>query len=77
MSEQMSIPVPIALKELILSNNLLLTQYQQELTKKVISANIEIMQLLGLNPEEGWKLDTDQMVYIKQEQPIPDDTPIS
>ena len=68
MSEQMSIPVPIALKELILSNNLLLTQYQQELTKKVISANIEMMQLLGLDPNDGWKLDTDEMVYTKQEQ---------
>ena len=68
MSEQMSIPVPIALKELIISNNLLLTQYQQELTKKVISANIEMMQLLGLDPNDGWKLDTDQMVYTKQEQ---------
>jgi len=68
MSEQTSIPVPIALKELILSNNLLLTQYQQELTKKVISANIEMMQLLGLDPNDGWKLDTDQMVYTKQEQ---------
>lgn len=76
MSEQKSIPVPIALKELIESNNKLLTNYQQELTKKVISANIEMMQLLGLDSEEGWRLDTDQMVYIKQEQPTSDDTPI-
>ena len=76
MSEQTSIPVPIALKELIQSNNLLLNQYQQELTKKVISANMEMMQILGLDPNVGWRLDTEQMVYIKQEQPTVNDTPI-
>ena len=68
MSDIKSIPVPIALKELILSNNRLLTNYQKELTNKVISANIEIMQLLGIHPEDGWQLDMEQMVYIKQEQ---------
>jgi hypothetical protein len=73
MQEKTSIPVPVVLRELINSNNALLNQYQQELTKKVISANLEMMQLLGLNPEEGWRLDTDQMMYIKQEN----DTPIS
>ena len=68
MSEIKSIPVPIALKELIASNNELLANYQKELTTKVISANIEIMQLLGLNPDDGWRLDMEQMVYIKQDQ---------
>jgi hypothetical protein len=65
MSEIKSIPVPIVLKELIISNNELLTNYQRELSKKVISANIEMMQLLGLNPEDGWQLDMQEMVYIK------------
>lgn len=69
MQEKMSIPVPIALRELITSNNTLLMQYQQELTQKVISANVEMMQLLELNPAEGWRLDTEKMVYIKQETP--------
>jgi hypothetical protein len=63
-----SIPVPITLKELIASNNLLLSQYQKELTEKVITANLEMMRLLGLNPNDGWRLDMEQMVYIKQEQ---------
>lgn len=65
MTEIKSIPVPIVLKELIISNNELLTNYQRELSKKVISANIEMMQLLGLNPEDGWQLDMQEMVYIK------------
>lgn len=68
MSEQMSIPVPTALKELIISNNVLLNQYQQELTKKVIAANMEMMQLLQLDPNDGWRLDTENMVYVKQKQ---------
>jgi len=68
MEKVKSIPVPIALKELIASNNELLANYQKELTTKVISANIEIMQLLGLNPDDGWRLDMEQMVYIKQDQ---------
>lgn len=67
MSETKTVPVPTALKELILSNNLLLNQYQQELTRKVVSSNLEMMQLLGLNPEDGWILDADKMVYTKQE----------
>lgn len=76
MQEKTSIPVPTALKELIVSNNLLLNQYQQELTKKVITANLEMMELLGLNPADGWRLDTDQMIYIKQEQRPINDTSI-
>ncbi len=68
MEQPASIPVPITLKELIASNNLLLSQYQKELTEKVITANLEMMRLLGLNPNDGWRLDMEQMVYIKQEQ---------
>ena len=67
MQDQTQVPVPTALKELILSNNLLLQQYQEQLTSKVIMANLEMMQLLGLNPTDGWKLDMDTMMYIKQE----------
>lgn len=67
MSEKTSIPVPIVLKELINSNNALLTQYQQELTKRVIAANVEVMEMLGLNPVDGWRLDMDNLVYVKQD----------
>lgn len=66
MEEKKSIPIPVALKELINSNNILLKQYQQELTHKVITANIEMMNLLGLDPNDGWTLDLDTMMYTKQ-----------
>ena len=70
MTEQTKVQVPVVLKELINSNNALLNQYQQELTKKVIAANIEMMELLNLNPNDGWRLDMDNLVYVKQDPTI-------
>lgn len=66
MSEQKSITVPLALQELIKVNNQLLQQYQNELTNKVYSANEEIMNILGLDPNDGWKIDIGTMTYVKQ-----------
>ena len=65
--ETKSIPAPEAIKQLIISNNTLLQNYQQELTARVNVANREMMQLLGLDPQDGWKLDIDTMSYIKEE----------
>jgi hypothetical protein len=70
MTEVKSVPVPEAIKQLILSSNVLLQNYQQELTYKVQIANTEMMGILGLDPAHGWKLDTEKMVYFKQEQDI-------
>lgn len=75
MNEPKSIPIPVALKELILSNNELLKQYQQELTTKVLLANEEIMRMLRLNPEDGWKIDMSTFAYVKVENT--DDTSVS
>lgn len=68
---QTQVPVPIVLRHLIESNNQLLKIYQAELTNKVIQANEEVMQLLGLDSLDGWKLDMENLVYIKE-----NDTPI-
>lgn len=75
MNEAKSIPIPLALKELILSNNELLKQYQYELTNKVLLANDEIMRMLGLSPEDGWKIDMNTFTYVKVENT--DDTSVS
>lgn len=66
--EHKTIQVPEAIKRLIISNNILLQNYQQELTSQVQLANKEMMQILGLDPADGWRLDMDTMTYIKQEQ---------
>lgn len=65
MSDATSIPIPTALKELIISNNELLTQYQQKLTNKVLIANEEMMKLLSLDPNDGWRLDIGTYSYVK------------
>ena len=67
-----TVPVPLALRQLIESNNQLLKQYQNDLTSKVMVANEEMMSILGLDPNEGWRLDVDNYTYVKIEQ---DDTP--
>ena len=66
-----TVPVPLALRQLIESNNQLLKQYQNDLTSKVMVANEEMMRILGLDPNEGWRLDVDNFTYVKIEQ---DDT---
>ena len=68
------VPVPIALRQLIESNNQLLKQYQNDLTSKVMVANEEMMRLLGLDPADGWRLDLETFTYVKVEQP--NDTPV-
>jgi hypothetical protein len=65
--QNVAVPVPRALVELINANNELLQTYQRQLTTKVIDANMELMNILGLNPNDGWRLDTEKMVYVKQE----------
>jgi hypothetical protein len=76
MKEPTSIPIPIALRELIISNNKLLQNYQQELSNNVILANNEIMQLLGLNSKE-WQLDIKTMKYVKSEPVKENDSSVS
>lgn len=75
-TEKTSIPVPVALRELINSNNILLANYQQELTKKVVEANDQMMEMLGISVEDGWSLDTQTMTYVKKDPPKFEDLPV-
>lgn len=72
MNKPTSIPVPMSMRELINSNNKLLELYQKELTAKVFSANEEMMQMMNLDPADGWRLDLSTMTYVKQEPNIDD-----
>jgi hypothetical protein len=60
------VPAPIALQNLIRANNTLLKQYQAKLLQEVSEANDEIMYLLNLNPQDGWKLDMESMCYLRE-----------
>lgn len=72
MNKPTSIPVPMSMRELINSNNKLLELYQKELTAKVFSANEEMMQMMNLDPADGWRLDLSTMTYVKQEPNVDD-----
>lgn len=74
MTEVKMVPVPLALRNLIESNNQLLQQYQIELSNKVLAANEEMMRMLNLDPNDGWRLDMGTYTYVKVEQT--DDTSI-
>jgi len=63
-----TVPAPLALRNLIESNTQLLKIYQSELTAKVAQANEEMMRMLNLNPEDGWRLDLETFTYVKVEQ---------
>lgn len=67
MNEQkvVMLKVPMALQQLINSNNELLKKYKEELFEQVKEANQQMMQILKLDPVQGWKLDLDKMMYVR------------
>jgi hypothetical protein len=71
--KQVMVSLPIALRSLIQKNNELLRRYQASLVEEIQEANIQMMQILNLDPNDGWRLDMDNMVYVRpeaQEQPV-------
>lgn len=65
MTNEVTLTVPTALQYLIRSNNQLLKTYQEQLLQEIQEANIQMMQLLRIDPEIGWKLDIERMVYVR------------
>ena len=68
---QHEIPIPLALRNLIESNNEILRLYQRNLSEQVMMASEDTMKLLGLNPTDGWALDTNKMAFVKEEEHAP------
>jgi hypothetical protein len=62
---EVSIEVPIALQQLILANNEILKSFQLKLLEQVQDANMQMMQILRLDPVQGWKLDVERMKYVR------------
>ena len=63
--EEVTLEVPLALQQLIQTNNQLLRKYQGELLQQIQESNAQMMQILRLTPEAGWKLDMERMVYVR------------
>jgi hypothetical protein len=72
MSDEITMEVPLALQQLINANNERLKAYQNDLMQQVQDANIQMMQILKLDPTQGWRLDVNRMVYVKLEEPKED-----
>lgn len=64
-TNRVSAEVPIALRQLIVANNEILKTLQAQLWEQVQTANAEMMQILRLDPTQGWKLDVEQMKYVR------------
>lgn len=57
--------VPTALSQLIINNNEALKIYQSQLMNQIRDANNQMMQILKLDSELGWRLDMERMLYVK------------
>ena len=58
-------PVPIAIRQLIELHNMRIQEYQQKSLQELQDANVELMLMMGLLPQDGWRLDMETMKYIK------------
>lgn len=76
-TKQVTVEVPLALQHLIKSNNTLLKSYQSQLMAEVQEANMQMMRMLQIDPANGWRLDMDNMVYVRVEETAPEDASVA
>jgi hypothetical protein len=66
MSEEINeVPVPLAIRQLVELHNTRIREYQQKSLQEIQDASVELMNILGLLPQNGWRLDIESMKYIK------------
>ena len=72
-TKQVTVEVPLALQNLIKANNTLLKTYQSQLMQEIQEANMQMMHMLQIDPVNGWRLDMDNMAYVRvEEEPLED-----
>ena len=64
-----TIPVPLAVKLLIASHN----ESMENSLKNITDSNLELMQMLNLLPSDGWRLDLDNLRYVRIQTTKPDE----
>jgi hypothetical protein len=64
-TQQVTMDVPLALQHLIKTNNEVLRAHQSQLLREIEEANTQLMQILQLDPAAGWRLDMNNMVYVR------------
>lgn len=75
--KEVTMEVPVALQHLINANNKLLKEYQSLLLRQIDDANIQMMQILRLDPSNGWRLDLERMVYVRTEEETEQDNSVT
>jgi hypothetical protein len=66
MSEEIKeVPVPLAIRQLIELHNSRIREYQQKSLREIQDASVELMSIIGLLPQDGWRLDVEGMKYVK------------
>jgi hypothetical protein len=64
-NKQITVNIPVALRQLITTSNELLKNYQTKLLGEIEEANIQMMEILKLDPRLGWRLDMERMIYVR------------
>jgi|APGre2960657404_1045060.scaffolds.fasta_scaffold10255_2 hypothetical protein len=64
-----TIPVPLAVKLLIESHK----ERMEQSLKNITDSNLELMQMLNLLPSDGWRLDLDNLRYVRIQTTKPDE----
>jgi len=57
--------IPVVLSRLVDLSNRMLQDYQQKLYADIETSAVDLMKVLGLNPEDGWRLDLERKKFIK------------
>lgn len=63
--KETTMEVPLALAQLIINNNESLKKYQAQMFQQIKDANEQMMHILKLDSEIGWRLDMERMLYVK------------
>lgn len=64
-NEVTEIPVPLAIRQLTELHNAKIKEYQQTALIEIQKASVELMTLMGLSFEDGWRLDIDNLKFVK------------
>ena len=57
--------IPVVLDNLVNLSNKMLQEYQQKLFADIESSAADLMKVMGLKPEDGWRLDLVNRKFIK------------
>ena len=63
--EVTEVPVPLAIRQLAELYNNKIKEYQQVALNEIQTSSLELMTLMGLNPSDGWRLDLDNLKFVK------------